>query len=186
MKVLSDSEMSSTEGEDEGREEEIVEVMETEALQEQGAIPKITLQQVQQLQPHGQLAKQHKRQMQSQQAHMRTLSDPTEPKFTVDQVPVRPASRYGIDVFMVDANRKDIGAAEFKRLFNEGKLKYQLREECAQPLDVVEILVTHCKLTERKDKIIWVGEQEFRKIRTGLQKTPERVEQKKVRKEAEK
>ncbi|KAF2363816.1 hypothetical protein FHG87_005422 [Trinorchestia longiramus] len=53
--------------------------------------------------------------------------------------------------------------------------KYHLGPKCTQSPDVVKYLFENCKIKEFKETIVWVGEQEFKKIRSGTQRTPERM-----------
>lgn len=87
--------------------------------------------------------------------------------------------RYDVQIFVLDdGNPRDLNEQELTRLTQTYHIKYTLGEQCTQTVDVIKYLIDNKKPREAKDKIRWDGEAEFRKIRFGAQRTPDRPEAK--------
>ncbi|KAF2345425.1 hypothetical protein FHG87_023819 [Trinorchestia longiramus] len=99
---------------------------------------------------------------------------PQRPPKPVEQVAIRPASRYNITIYAIDGNKRDL-SEELSLMVLHQQAKYHLGPKCTQSPDVIKYLFENCKIKEFKETIVWVGEQEFKKIRSGTQRTPERT-----------
>ncbi|KAF2353847.1 hypothetical protein FHG87_015396 [Trinorchestia longiramus] len=92
----------------------------------------------------------------------------------VEQVAVRPASRYDVTIYAVDCNKRGKSEDELSLMVHQQQAKYHLGPKCTQAQDVVKFLLEYCKIKEFKETIVWAREQEFKKIRSGTQRTLER------------
>ncbi|KAF2346903.1 hypothetical protein FHG87_022342 [Trinorchestia longiramus] len=100
---------------------------------------------------------------------------PQRPPKPVEQVAIRPASRYDITIYAIDGNKRDLSEEELSLMVLHQQAKYHLGPKCTQSPDVVKYFFENCKIKEFRETIVWVGEQEFKKIRSGTQRTPERT-----------
>ncbi|KAF2359676.1 hypothetical protein FHG87_009568 [Trinorchestia longiramus] len=92
----------------------------------------------------------------------------------VEHVAIQPASIYDITIYAIDGNKRDLSEEELSLMVLHQQAKYYLGPKCTQSQDVVKYLFENCKIKEFKETIVWVGEQEFKKIRSGTQRTPGR------------
>jgi hypothetical protein len=91
------------------------------------------------------------------------------------------ADDYEVDIMIEDgiAKKKDLPPDALKKLFEDGKLKYRIRDNSTLTPMILEQLIKMGKIKEDHVNIKYVGITEFRKIRNGAGRSPAKAESKK-------